>query len=354
MEILALLNSLALALVIINSFTIRVVKNEKTIVSNSVSILIPMRNEQANVEGCLSSVIGQRGLENFEVIALDDHSKDATKSLISTFPVVKIIAGTNPPDKWLGKLWACQQLAEASTGEYLVFLDADVRLSENAVASSIAKMSNWDFYSPYPRQIVKGFIQRIFQPLLQWSWLVSVPLLISQRFSIKSMAVANGQFLIIKRNAYLKSGGHASVKSEVLDDLMLARKLLRSGFKGGVGEASAVASCHMYGTGKELIKGYQKSLWKAFGSIPGTLFAIFLLFITGVLPLLSAVAGSSAGLIAFGAIVLSRVVAAIRTGGLPNTALLHPIAISFLIGLIVYSWFGKVTKTLTWRDRLVA
>jgi len=95
-------------------------------------------------------------------------------------------------------------------------------------------------------------------------------------------------------------------------------------------------------------------LWKAFGSIPGALFAIFLLFITGVLPLLSAVAGSSAGLIAFGLIVLSRIVAAIRTGGLPNTALLHPIAISFLIGLIVYSWFGKVTKTLTWRDRLVA
>ena len=60
------------------------------------------------------------------------------------------------------------------------------------------------------------------------------------------------------------------------------------------------------------------------------------------------------GLIAFGLIVLSRITAALRTGGLPNTALLHPVAITFLIGLIIYSWFGKVTKTLTWRQRLVA
>ncbi len=354
MEILLLLNGLALALVIINSFTIRVIKNQKNTINHSVSILIPMRNEQTNVQGCLSSVIEQKGLANFEVIALDDNSEDATKSLITAFASVKTITGSNPPDKWLGKLWACQQLVEASTGDYLVFLDADVRLSENAVASAIAQMGDWDFCSPYPRQIVNGFIQRIFQPLLQWSWLVSVPLLISQKFSIKSMAIANGQFLIIKRDAYLRSGGHASVKSEVLDDLMLAKRLLGAGFKGGVTEASAIASCHMYSTGKELIKGYQKSLWKAFGSIPGTLIAIFLLFVTGVLPFLAAVTGSPFGLIAFGLIVLSRITAALRTGGLPNTALLHPVAITFLIGLIIYSWFGKVTKTLTWRQRLVA
>ena len=88
--------------------------------------------------------------------------------------------------------------------------------------------------------------------------------------------------------------------------------------------------------------------------IPGTLIAIFLLFVTGVLPFLAAVTGSPFGLIAFGLIVLSRITAALRTGGLPNTALLHPVAITFLIGLIIYSWFGKVTKTLTWRQRLVA
>jgi hypothetical protein len=212
-------------------------------------------------------------------------------------------------------------------------------------------MGKWDFISPYPKQIAIGFVQRLFQPLLQWSWLASVPLFISQQLGIKSMAVANGQFLIIKRDAYFKSGGHQSVKSEVIDDIMLARQLLASGYSGGVAEASQVASCHMYKTAGELVNGYRKSLWKAFGSIFGTSVAILILFISGVAPFIGAIFGSKIGLISFGLIVLSRFISSIRTGTIPNTALLHPLAIVFLIGLIIYSWIGKLTNTLTWRDR---
>jgi prepilin signal peptidase PulO-like enzyme (type II secretory pathway) len=167
------------------------------------------------------------------------------------------------------------------------------------------------------------------------------------------MVVANGQFLIIQRDAYLKSGGFEVIKSEVLDDLMIARQLLKSGFKGGVAEASNVATCQMYDSPMQLIKGYQKSLWRAFGSPLGSIAAVVLLFVTGVLPLITAVFGSEIGLISFGLILLSRIFTSIRTNTLPNTALLHPIAILFLIGLITYSWFGKLTKSLTWRDRPV-
>ena len=212
-------------------------------------------------------------------------------------------------------------------------------------------MGDWDFISPYPRQLTVGFIQKIFQPLLQWSWLASVPLFIAQRFSIKSMAVANGQFLIVKRDAYSKAGGHASVKTEVLDDLMLARQLLDKGFKGGVAEASQVANCHMYKGSKDLFKGYQKSLWKAFGSFFGSIIAIFLLVVTGLIPLATTVAGSSLGLLAFLFIFLSRVISSLRTGSLPNTAILHPVSIIVLISLMIYSWYGRLTQTLTWRDR---
>jgi hypothetical protein len=214
-------------------------------------------------------------------------------------------------------------------------------------------MGNWDFVSPYPRQIASGFIQKVFQPLLQWSWLASVPLLLAQKLSIKSMAVANGQFLIVKRQAYFNSGGHAAIKSEVLDDLMLAKQLLEHGYKGGVAEGSQVAKCQMYQSNLELFKGYQKSLWKAFGTIPGTILAIMLLITTGVLPIVNALLGSTTGLIAFGLIAVSRVIASLRTSSLPNTALLHPIATILLLVLIAYSWFGKMTKSLTWRDRSV-
>ena len=351
MQLYLLLSGLALALTLLNALTIKVVKNNSATITKTVSILIPMRNEEQNVIECINSVSAQEGLKNFEIIVLDDHSEDQTADLLSKFMNISKLNGTNLPDDWLGKLWACQQLADASTGEYLVYIDADVRLSRNAVASAISKMGKWDFISPYPKQIAIGFVQRLFQPLLQWSWLASVPLFISQKLRIKSMAVANGQFLIIKRDAYFKSGGHQSIKSEVIDDIMLARQLLASGYSGGVAEASQVASCHMYKTAVELVNGYRKSLWKAFGSIFGTSVAILILFISGVAPFIGAIFGSKIGLISFGLIVLSRFISSIRTGTIPNTALLHPLAIVFLIGLIIYSWIGKLTNTLTWRDR---
>ena len=353
MEISLYLSALALALVIFNSLTIRVIKNSPTKVSGSVSVLIPMRNEEENVKGCLSSVLAQKGLDTLEVIAIDDGSTDNTSNEVKAFPSVELISGEKLPDKWLGKLWACQQLAEKSSGDYLVFVDADVRLSDYAVANSISKMGNWDFISPYPRQLTAGFVQKIFQPLLQWSWLSSVPLLIAQKYSIKSMAVANGQFLIIKRDAYFKSGAHAGIKTEVLDDLMLARNLLKQGYKGGVAEASNIATCHMYKNKMELFKGYQKSLWKAFGSVPGTILAIALLIVTGILPIISTALGSTSGLAAFGLITLSRMISSLRTGSLPNSAIFHPLAILMLLGLILFSWYGKITNTITWRDRTV-
>jgi len=127
------------------------------------------------------------------------------------------------------------------------------------------KSLQWEFVSPYPRQIAKTWIERLIQPLLQWSWLSSVPLRLAQRFRISSMTIANGQFFIVKRSAYEKVGGHASIKGEVLDDLRLARLLINHGFSGGVAEGSQVAECRMYETTSSLVQGYTKSLWNAFG-----------------------------------------------------------------------------------------
>jgi glycosyltransferase involved in cell wall biosynthesis len=351
MELSLTISGLALVLTLFNALTIRVVKDSSSTVSNSVSVLIPMRNEEENATECINSIASQVGLNDYEILTLNDHSEDGTASLLAKFTNIKNLNGKPLPVGWLGKSWACQQLADVSTGEYLVFIDADVRLSKNAIASAISKMGKWDFISPYPQQIANGFVQRLFQPLLQWSWLASVPLFISQKLRIKSMAVANGQFLVIKKSAYVKSGGHESIKSEVLDDIMLARQLLSSGFSGGVAEGSQVASCQMYKAAGALVNGYRKSLWNAFGSILGTFVVIIILLLSSVAPFIAAVFGSKIGLISFGLIVLSRVISSIRTGSIPNTALLHPLAIVFLISLIIYSWIGKLTNTLTWRDR---
>lgn len=341
--------AIALIITVTNVISMRVVGlRDAANVSESVDILIPMRNEETNVEACLKSVLNSELLESSKIYVLDDASEDQTSNLINNFQVEKL-QGSALPAGWLGKNWACHNLAKYSEGEYLVFLDADVRLHPYAISSAISKMKalKWDFISPYPKQLAGTFIEKLIQPLLQWSWIASVPLRIAERFPNRQMTIANGQFLIIKRSAYEKIGGHSSIANEVLDDLEIARKLIESGVKGGVADGSSVASCRMYSNSKELVSGYTKSLWKAFGGMSGTFFAIFLLAMTGIFPYLG-----------FGApvlfIFLSRVLAAVKTKSNPGFALLHPIAIAVLIYLILLSSLRKSRGTLQWRGRAIA
>ena len=339
----------ALVITLANVINMRVVGLKgATRVGETVDVLIPMRNEEENVEGCLKSVLNSELLEVSKVFVLDDGSSDSTAELIGQFKVDKLI-GTQPPSGWLGKVWACHNLAQAGSGRYLVFMDADVRLHPYAIASAITKMNKfgWDYISPYPRQISGSFLERLIQPLLQWSWLASVPLRIAEKFPNRSMTIANGQFFIVKRSAYNTSGGHASIPNEVLDDLELARLLISKGFKGGVADGSAVASCRMYKNNSQLIDGYTKSLWKAFGGQFGTLIAIFLLYFTGISPYLGIGAPASF-------IFLSRVLAAIKTRSNPAYAFLHPISILVLLYLIVLSSIRKSRGTLQWRGRAIS
>ena len=341
--------AIALIITLANVINMRVVgiKGAATI-SESIDVLIPMRDEEDNVEGSLKSALNSELLEASNVYVLDDGSTDQTGELISEFKVKKL-TGTELPAGWLGKVWACHNLSHAGTGKYLVFLDADVRLHPYAIASAITRMNKfgWDFISPYPRQIAGSFLEKLIQPLLQWSWLASVPLRLAEKFPNRSMTIANGQFFVVKRNAYEECGGHAAIPGEVLDDLELARLLVSKGFKGGVADGSAVASCRMYKSNSQLIDGYTKSLWKAFGGRTGTAVAILLLFFTGVSPYLGIGAPASF-------IFLSRVLAAIKTRSNPAYAFLHPISIVILLYLITLSSARKSRGTLIWRGRTIS
>ena len=345
--LLLILSLIASGLTLFNSLTMRVVKNQPAEILESVDVLIPMRNEERNAAQVLDSVQGSTGLKNWSLIALDDNSTDNTGSIIENKGVHKI-SGRSLPQGWLGKNFACQQLSLAGIGEFIVFLDADVRLSTHAIASSIAKMKslNWDFISPYPKQVTGSLAENLIQPLLQWSWLASVPLRIAEFFPNRPMTIANGQFFIVKRSAYEAIGRHEGIKAEVLDDIELARSLIAKKFKGGLAEGSKVARCRMYQSGSELIEGYTKSLWKAFGGYLGTIAAVGLLIGTGVLPLL---AFNSAYLL----IVLSRIFSALKTRSNPIYSILHPISILFLTYLIALSLIRKNRGTLSWRGRRV-
>jgi glycosyltransferase involved in cell wall biosynthesis len=321
--------------------------------------LIPARNEEENIEECLASVGASKGLAHWQVFILDDRSEDGTADILkryrANFELIKLL-GDELPSGWLGKPWACRQLSEHASGKYLVFLDADVRLSPSAISSSIALMERleWDFISPHPRQIALGFLERLIQPLLQWSWLASVPLRIAERFGIPSMTIANGQFFIVHRDAYAAIGGHEAIKSEVLDDLTLARTLIRAGFTGGVAEGSSVAQTRMYTSSNALVDGYTKSLWKAFGNPFGTFLATALLLSTQILPLLLGIAGYSLGWIAFFVMSLSHALAAIRTRSSTANIFLYPISTFILLVLLGESIRRHIRGKNIWRGRYIS
>jgi len=326
-------------------------------VNESVDLLVPMRNEERNVAEVIPTLLDQKELSHFDITVINDGSTDQTAALLSSFgSKISVSNGSKLPEGWMGKSHALHQVAMQSTSDYLVFADADVRLNTHAVAGSITAMKRWgwDYCSPYPKQIAKSLLELLIQPLLQWSWLASVPLAIAERVKAPSMVIANGQFFIVKRDAYQKIGGHESIKGEVLDDLELARALAKAGYVGGVAEGSTVASCRMYNTGQELTEGYTKSLWRAFGSPLGTFVAVALLFWTGIFPVLAVANGSSPALLALDCIILSRFIAALRTRSNPVLAFIHPAAVFALIVLIAISWKKRSQGTLQWRGRTLS
>jgi cellulose synthase/poly-beta-1,6-N-acetylglucosamine synthase-like glycosyltransferase len=323
--------------------------------SETIAVVVPMRNEAENIEGVVATLSAQAG--PFHFYLLDDNSEDLTFDLLHRFTAgdsrFTVIKGAALADGWIGKTWALQQLYEASNEEILVSIDADVRLTNDAINKSVTllRTTQLDFLSPYPRQIALTFGERLIQPLLQWSWLTTVPLRFAEGSGQKSMAVANGQFFVVRRSALDSIGGYQSVKHAVIDDVFLARELISTGASGTVVNGSDIAETRMYASWSEIKAGYGKSLSKAFGSPAGAIFVSAFLIATSIAPLILGLLGNPYGWVSFAAIVGTRVLSAAKSRGNLLDSVLHPISIAALIYLIVYSYL--VRGTVTWKGRTV-
>lgn len=347
---------LIFAISLINFFTIRIPKRDEE-VKRAVSVLVPMRNEAENVPEFISALISQMGVKKLKFVIINDGSIDKTAELLenvigsdSRFTVID--SPTLRPG-WLGKVSALQSGYEATTSDYIITLDADVRLEPNAIMRAITQMERLrlDFISPYPRQIAQTFSEKLIQPLLHWSWMATVILRLAEKYPRRSTAVANGQFFVVRSTALEKIGGFATVSNQILDDIELARALIKAGFKGVVTEGSGIASTRMYGSFDEIRQGYGKSLWKAFGGRIGAVVALAFIFLTGILPVILIFNGYLTGWFIYAYIVFSREISAIRSRGNPIYAFLHPLSSTLLIYLIIYSWAKR--GTIQWKGRTV-
>jgi hypothetical protein len=328
-------------------------------VAERVAVLLPVRDEAQRVEPCLRSLLGQTGLRDATVTVLDDGSTDGTADVVrrvaGSDPRVQLVTGAPLPDGWWGKPWACAQLADTvPDADVLVFVDADVVLAPRAVASAVAllRWAGLDLVSPYPRQVAGSAAERLVQPLLQWSWLTTLPLRVAERSPRPSLAAANGQLLVVDAGAYRRSGGHRAVRAEMLEDIGLLRAVKRSGGRGTVVDGTALATCRMYDGWADLRDGYAKSLWSAFGSPGGAAAVLGALGVAYVLPPVAALRGSRVGLAGYAAGVAGRVVVGRRVGSrVWPDALAHPVSVGLLGWLTARSVRAHRRGALTVRGR---
>ncbi|SDS01077.1 Glycosyltransferase like family 2 [Nocardioides scoriae] len=326
-------------------------------------VLLPVRDEVDVVEDCVDHLVAaiRRWPGPARLLVLDDGSTDGTAAALDVLAqrhdLVEVLLGSPPPPGWLGKPWACRQLAlHAGDASVLAFVDADVRVAPDGLVASVAllRAAGLDLVSPYPRQEAHTAAERLVQPLLQWSWLATLPLDVAERSARPSTAVGNGQLLVVDAGAYARCGGHGAVRGEVLEDLALVRSLKRAGGRGTVVDGTHVARCRMYDGWPDLRAGYGKSLWAAFGSPAGAAAAHGLLLTAYVVPAVAALGGSRTGLLGYAAGVAARAAVARRTGGRAwPDPLAHPVSVLALAGLTVDSFRGRRAGTLRWKGRPV-
>ncbi len=248
-----------------NLFDLRFFSRETT-ECPAVSILVPARNEAKVIERCVTSLLAQ-DYPNFEVIALNDNSTDRTGEILAEIQRkdnrLKVLMGQALPDGWLGKAWACQQLSEAARGELLLFTDADTTHQPNALRHAVATMlaTQSDMLTCVPYQVVETFWEKIGVPLVHFLIMCFLPM--SQIWNNRdtAFAFACGQFILFRRAFYEKLGGHAAVRTALVEDVWLVKATKRAGGKAMVFNGIDVVSCRMYESLADVWKGFSKNLF---------------------------------------------------------------------------------------------
>lgn len=231
-----------------------------------VSVIVPARNEEACLGKCLESLVAQTGV-GFEIIVVDDGSTDRTRDIAQSFPEVRVVDPGPLPPGWSGKNNALVAGAKDAQGAWLLFTDADTVHRAGSLAGSLAEAQRQKaaLLSYSPEQEVHGLWEKAVMPVI-FAELASTyrPSQVSDPASFA--AAANGQYILISREAYDAVGGHAAVATSLLEDVALAKAVKASGRKIFFRYGGDAVRTRMYRSFAQLSEGWTKNLVLLFRS----------------------------------------------------------------------------------------
>lgn len=340
-----------------------------------ISVIVPARNEEANIANCLDSLIMQ-DYANYEIIIVDDNSTDRTYEIAmeyaNKFPNIEVLKCPEKPEGWLGKSYALHYGVQKAKGAYFSFIDADVTISKSLISKAFWFLNehNASMISLLPTLVNKTFWECTVQPVMAYMIVLTYPHnLVNNPKS--SRVVANGQFILFERNAYYNIGGHEAIKSEIVEDVELARLVKKNNLRYYIVIALYDMKTHMYHSLKDIWRGWGKSIYPYIKSSPIKLWlGLLLLFIVFFLPFISIIpisykfgTATSTALSYWSNIFylnLSSIIIIIINSAFvrrsmnqnPIYAILFPLAFAVLFTLFIKITFNYIKKTgVIWKDR---
>jgi chlorobactene glucosyltransferase len=236
-----------------------------------ISICVPARNEERNIRACVERLLAQ-DYPNIEVIVLEDRSTDRTPEILRELAhnsKLIVINGSDLPQGWAGKPHALYQASAAARGAWLCFVDADTFLSPTALSSCYAKAieTNADMFTMMTFQVMGTFWEKVVMPLVMTA--------LSVGFSPRKVndpqhmdAIANGQFILVRRPVYEGIGGHESVKDQIVEDKAISEQVKWNGYRLIVADGRSVARTRMYTSLPEMWEGWTKNIYLGLSDRP--------------------------------------------------------------------------------------
>lgn len=337
-----------------------------------VSVLIPARDEAANIERCVRAADAARG-PIIEIVVYDDCSTDGTGEILAALqdelPRLRVVSGGTLPSGWIGKPHALHRLSAEAAGEVLLNIDADVTLEQDGVLRALSLLGTpaqvpgglgAALVTAVPRQRTGSFAETAMVPLLHLSYVAWLPMPLIHRTGDPRVLAANGQLLMVRRSALESVGGWASVRTALVDDMALCREFKKSGQRVVFADGDRIAQCRMYFGAESLRQGFAKNFYEGIGGHPVAMIVVIglhlLLFVAPYLALPIAALLGATGLAAAAAAgvaanVTLRLIMAVRYGHRPSSVLLHPVAVLAMMGVLLDSFRWSRRGDIRWRGR---